>query len=316
MAKSMHLEVIIPTYNRHDSLRRTVMSILNCEQADGLRTTILVVDNNSSDATRETVAQLTAQTGGQVRYYFEGRQGQPAAINAGIAQTSGDLVAFIDDDEEVFPDWLRVIHDKFVNEEIDFLTGRCVPVWHGPIPDWLPPSRYGIVGLVDYGEVPFSITDMNRARMFVGGNSVVRQKRVVQVGGYSEWLTYGNDAEFGIKLANSGATGLYCPELRVYHDIPISRVTKAYVRKRAMMNHMNTVQIRKRWRTLDQLVLGFPVRLAYYKVVKLAEQSWKVATGKTGSWEAFDCELMLWDLLGYARGWSEWDRFWGPRLMR
>ena len=115
----MHLEIIIPTYNRHDALRRAVMSILNCKQVFGLRTTVLVVDNNSRDATRETVAQLTAQTSGQVRYYFEGRQGQPAAINAGIAQTSGDLVAFVDDDEEMFPDWLEVIHGKFVNEAVD-----------------------------------------------------------------------------------------------------------------------------------------------------------------------------------------------------
>jgi len=312
----MHLEIIIPTYNRHDALRRAVMSILNCKQVIGLRTTVLVVDNNSRDATRETVAQLTAQTSGQVRYYFEGRQGQPAAINAGIAQTSGDLVAFVDDDEEMFPDWLEVIHGKFVNEAVDFITGRYEPVWHEPIPDWLPPNRYGLVGVTDYGEVPISITDLDAGRMFLGGNAIARRNRIIEVGGYSEWLTYGNDAEFGIKLVNSGATGLYCPDLRVYHDIPTSRVTKAYVRKRAMMNHMNTVQIRKHWRTLDQLLLGFPIRLAYYKVIKLAEQLRKVISGKSHSWLAFDCELILWDLFGYVRGWSEWDRFWGPRIMR
>src|SRR3954470_8338256 len=158
---------------------------------------------------------------------------------------SGDLVAFVDDDEEVFPDWLAVIHDKFKNEAIGFITGRYVPVWHAPIPDWLPPNRYGLIGVTDYGEVPISITDLSGGRKFLGGNAIARRKCIVDVGGYSEWLTYGNDAEFGIKLVNSGATGLYCPDLRVHHDIPISRVTKTYVRKRAMMNHPYQVQIRK-----------------------------------------------------------------------
>ena len=312
----MQLEIIIPTYNRYTSLHRTILSILNCKPVAGLRTTILVVDNNSNDATCETVTRLAAQTSGQVRYCFEGRQGQPAAINAGIVQTLGDLVAFVDDDEQVFPDWLEVIHDKFMNEAVDFITGRYVPVWHAPIPDWLPPSRYGLVGVTDYGEVPISIANLSAGRMFLGGNAIVRRRCIVEVGGYSEWLTYGNDAEFGIKLVNSGALGLYCPDLRVYHDIPMSRVTKSYIRKRAMMNHTYQVQIRKRWRTLDLLILGFPIRLAYYKVVKLAKQLGNVVRGKSHSWELSECELILWDLLGYARGWCNWDRFWGARIMR
>src|SRR3712207_3639443 len=97
----MRLDVLIPTYNRHELLRRALASLLAADAPPGLDVRVTVVDNNSKDATRAAVEELMPKFGGRLSYLFEGRQGKSHALNSGIAATDGELVAIIDDDEEV-----------------------------------------------------------------------------------------------------------------------------------------------------------------------------------------------------------------------
>ena len=61
----MRLDVIIPTYNRHEMLRRTLNSLLAAEVPHGLDVRVTVVDNNSTDQTRQTVEDYTKRFGGR-----------------------------------------------------------------------------------------------------------------------------------------------------------------------------------------------------------------------------------------------------------
>ena len=87
----MRLDVIIPTYNRHEMLRRTLNSLLAAEVPHGLDVRVTVVDNNSTDQTRQTVEEYTKRFGGRLNYVFESRQGRSSALNAGIKATRGRL---------------------------------------------------------------------------------------------------------------------------------------------------------------------------------------------------------------------------------
>jgi glycosyltransferase involved in cell wall biosynthesis len=297
------LDVIIPSYNRAPSLRRAVESLFRCRRPPGLEVRVIVVDNNSKDDTRGTVAALAAEGPLPVLYVFEARQGQPAAINAGIAASSADLIAFFDDDERAFPDWFEAIEAAFRDPELGFITGRYVPDWLASRPEWLPPQRLGLVGIVDYGEDGRWIRDIGNGLMFLGGNAVGRRTAVLAAGGYSEWLTYGNDAEFGVKLVHAGAMGRYVPELRVHHEIPPGRLSKAYLRRRTMMNHAAKVRIRRAWPMLEPTILGLPYRIAYYRLAALLAGLPAAITGRGGPQARFETELLVWDIGGLLRGW-------------
>ena len=81
----MQLDVVIPTYNRSQLLRKTLRSLLDARVPPGLDVRITVVDNNSKDDTREVVLAEQAKASLPLSYVFEKKQGRSPALNAGVA---------------------------------------------------------------------------------------------------------------------------------------------------------------------------------------------------------------------------------------
>src|SRR5689334_13408678 len=106
-AIDLRMDVVIPTYNRHILLRKTLNSLLAAHIPNGLSIRIIVVDNNSTDETRHVVEEYLNDHSSIFKYVFEMKQGRSAALNAGITSSSGDLVGMIDDDEEVDVHWFE-----------------------------------------------------------------------------------------------------------------------------------------------------------------------------------------------------------------
>ena len=234
------LDILIPTYNRRVSLERTIKSIFAAKPAIPFRLT--VVDNNSHDGTAELVREMIGHHGSDVlAYLHEGQQGRSHALNAGIAATNHPLVGFIDDDEEIHPDWLSVVQRKFAEPGLDFLGGPYFPIWGGPVPIWLPRSYHGLVGSIPEPTVETPYT-ADFGGMLMGGNAVIRRETLALVGPYStaksilrtgSVLASGTDRDMYARLLRAGAKGLFCPELIIYHHIPASRLTLRYLRQRA-----------------------------------------------------------------------------------
>src|ERR1041384_6907557 len=99
----MHLEVVIPTYNRADLLPVCLTSLQEATIPEGLTVGITVVDNNSKDNTRAVVESWKQQLGERLSYVFEGTQGRSAALNAGITSRESDPAARIADAAESHP---------------------------------------------------------------------------------------------------------------------------------------------------------------------------------------------------------------------
>src|SRR5262245_15439543 len=100
-APHLRLDVVIPTYNRRNMLGNTLESLRAAPAPAGLDVRIIVVDNNSTDDTRRFTVSQVDSFDGRLKYVFEKRQGRSFALNAGIASGVGDLIGFIDDDEEI-----------------------------------------------------------------------------------------------------------------------------------------------------------------------------------------------------------------------
>lgn len=75
------ITVILCTYNRHQSLVTALESIAGSELPESIEWEVLVVDNNSSDPTRDVVEDFCRRYPGRFRYLFEPLQGKSYALN-------------------------------------------------------------------------------------------------------------------------------------------------------------------------------------------------------------------------------------------
>lgn len=87
------VSVIIPTYNRCDFLREAIDSVLKQTFADF---EVLVVDDGSTDATRDVVMGFGDS---RIRYLFQSNSGVASARNWGVASSHAELIAFLDSDD-------------------------------------------------------------------------------------------------------------------------------------------------------------------------------------------------------------------------
>jgi glycosyltransferase involved in cell wall biosynthesis len=235
----MRLDLLIATHNRSALLRRTLASVLAARMPAGMVRRVLVVDNNSRDDTRAAVEEFSPAFAGLLGYLHEPTTGKSHALNAGIAATNGEVVAMVDDDEEVDPGWFEEIARALADPSLDYITGPYVPRWEVAPPAWLlelGPSA--VVGWVDGGpEVRTVGVDYDGIMM--GGNAVVRRSVLLKAGPYdpalgptaSSRLGSGEDDDMQRRLHEIGARGQYRPGLVIYHHIPAARMTRDYHRQ-------------------------------------------------------------------------------------
>src|SRR3954466_10143738 len=106
----MLVSVAICTWNRAENLDQTLAGLRGLHVPADVEWELLVVNNNSTDATEEVIARHTAQL--PLRRLFERKQGLSNARNCAAAAARGDLLLWTDDDVLVDPDWLAVYVDS------------------------------------------------------------------------------------------------------------------------------------------------------------------------------------------------------------
>lgn len=94
------VSVIIPTFNREQTVARAISSALN---QGYVPTEVIVVDDGSTDETRETLAKF----GGAIRVIHQANAGAAAARNTGSRAANGEYLAFLDSDDEWLPEKLE-----------------------------------------------------------------------------------------------------------------------------------------------------------------------------------------------------------------
>ena len=230
------ISVIVCTYNRASSLRKTLESLGQMLVPPDLTWELIVVDNNSTDSTREAVREFTRTSGLNVRYLFEPKQGLSHARNAGVANSTGEIVAFIDDDVLILQQWLRELARTFAQFDCIGVAGKIIPVWDGVMkPDWLatagPYFLHGPIPDFDYGDEAKEIRSLP-----VGANMAFRKSAFEKYGlfrpemgpGGSMGTLVGDDFEFGQRLLRARERLVYSPQAVVFHPAVEKRITKGY----------------------------------------------------------------------------------------
>jgi len=118
------LSVIIPTYNRHNSLR-TVLRALGAQTYPRERYEVVVVDDGSTDGT-STIADHAH--GFDLRYLRQANQGATAARNRGATEATGSILIFLDDDITVVPHFLEAMAQPHLKDDRVIVVGSLQPV--------------------------------------------------------------------------------------------------------------------------------------------------------------------------------------------
>lgn len=233
----MDIDLIIPTYNRANLLKRCLGSVFLAGRPEGMNITVVVVDNNSDDNTKQVVQHFADLDELPVKYLFVKRAGKSAALNDAIGRTPGDLVGLIDDDEQIDSSWFTVVSREFTAApRLDYIGGPYRPKWEHAAPDWLPTTYPGVIGIVRRPlRVAFS-PDFDG--MLMGGDAVIRRSVLQKVLPYPEKLgkigtkiRSGEDEVIYHRLLGIHARGMVVPDLIIYHWISTDRLTKKYHRK-------------------------------------------------------------------------------------
>lgn len=108
----MDITVAICTYNGAEDVPLVLDRLRAQEEVDDIQWEVLVVDNNSTDATGAVVREEQGDWGREapLRYAFEGRQGKSYALQTAIEEARGTWVAFLDDDNLLAPNWVAAAH--------------------------------------------------------------------------------------------------------------------------------------------------------------------------------------------------------------
>jgi glycosyltransferase involved in cell wall biosynthesis len=232
-----HISIVVSTYNRCEQLRHALAALLEQSTVD-LICELIVVDNNSTDATRSVIESFLQSGGTHLQHLFEPRQGLSYGRNTGIARARAPLIAFTDDDVRPARDWAVRIKRCFdEHPEVDFIGGKVLPRWRVQPPAWLTPDHWSPLALVDYGDQLF-VVDPQRPFCLVGANLAFRREVFDRLGTFSpdlqrvkDGIGSAEDYDMHLRVWNAGGKGLYAPDVVVTSDVEPDRVTKSYHRK-------------------------------------------------------------------------------------
>ena len=304
----MNLSVVICTFDRSESLAKTLGSLSQQLLPESVAWEVLVVDNNSRDQTREVAEEFCRQWPGRFRYVFEPRQGKSYALNRGIGESHGDIVAFTDDDVTVEPRWLSELTADLYSGEWAGAGGRTLPE-HGFVPPrWLATERrYALAPLAifDLGSEPGELKEAPF------GNNMAFRKTVLEK--YSGFRTdlgpcagssrpqKSEDSEFGTRLLLGGERFRYEPSAVVYHSVPRSRIEMQYFLKWWSDKAGADIQAfgvpDPKW-----CVMGIPLRLFRRLIVWTLR--WLSAYEPS---QRFDGKIKVWSLIAQIRECYRWQ---------
>ncbi len=193
----MRLSFVVPAYNEESYLPACLESILAQIGELGSDAEIIVVNNASSDRTREVAAAFAGVT-----VVDESRKGLTYARQAGFCACTGDLVANVDSDSRLTADWVeRVLREFAAEPDLVALSGPVVYY------DLSPQQR---VSVRLFYMLAFGVYLVNRyllraGSMVQGGNFVLRSAALQSIGGFNVDIPfYGEDTDIARRMNRVG----------------------------------------------------------------------------------------------------------------
>jgi len=245
ISDGVKLSVVIPAHNEEARIGCCLNSILAEMNGKNYDMEIVVVNNASTDKTREIIASFP-----QVKLVDEPDKGLVKARRAGYLASTGELVANIDADTRMTPGWLDKVFEEFSkNKKLVALSGPFI---------YYDLSKNAQAAVKTFYYLGFFSYLVNRyilgvGSMIQGGNFVVKRTAIEAIGGFnSEFDFWGEDADLARRLVKVGG-------VKFTFDLPIyasgRRLEKEGMAKtgwRYTLNYFSTIFFKKPYDTVKK----------------------------------------------------------------
>lgn len=210
------VSIIIITRNRASLLRHCIERVLSQPYP---YKEIIVVDSSANDESEQVVALHPEVIGVRLRGQSNN---MPQARNEGIAASSGDIIAFLDDDSMVKPGWLEALLNAYSDQMVGAAGGRvismpepyCNEAWGQP---YLFVSSSGRVKGKGVGLVSINQVEVDH---LVGCNMSFRREALELAGGFDPNYTLSNlreETDLCLRVKRAGWHVVFNPEMAVVH---------------------------------------------------------------------------------------------------
>ncbi|MEO1129350.1 MAG: glycosyltransferase [Planctomycetota bacterium] len=224
------VSVVVCTYNRAPYLQRMLESFVAQPSRSSIAHELVVIDNNSTDDTSSIVEPFVRDHG--VRCIVEQKQGLSHARNRGIEETTGQLVAFLDDDVLVDPSWLAHLAACAQDTDAAVIGGRSYLVFEQEPEAWLGTDFRRQLSEVDLGDQRRPPREGER---LFGLNLTFRRDALLEAGAFDPALgrtgsnlLAGEEVVMIDRIIAAGGTAYYEPQAVVGHIISPDRMQWAY----------------------------------------------------------------------------------------
>lgn len=224
------ISVCVCTYKRPTRLGR-LLECLDRQATDGLfNYSIVVVDNDLLESARSAVEASAGRLSVPVVYGVEPRQNIALARNASVRMATGELVAFVDDDEEPSSDWLRMLYEVLIEYGADGVLGPVVPIFAEGAPTWAVKGsvfRRRTFGTGD--AIDWTATGM--------GNALIKREVLFGLDGpfRAQFGAGGEDRDFFRRAMSGGRVFVWAAEAVCHEPVPPERTRVRYQLRRALL---------------------------------------------------------------------------------
>lgn len=279
------LSVVICTRDRPQYIEKCLKSIQNLSYPPD---EIIVVDNApSSNATQKIVAQMPG-----VKYVIEPQPGLDFARNAGIQNSTSEIIAYTDDDVKVHPDWTFHLRHAFQDSNVMAVTGLILAAEIDTQSQYIFEKYWSFNR--DYRTVlydnryfhKYKLLGVPTWRIGAGANMAFRRSLFKVTGDFDRRLDVGaagcsGDSEMWYRVLAEGFVCRYEPKAVVYHS---HRREMAALHKQLfsyMRGHITELLIRfERYRHFGNLVrlALLPVYFSYLMLLGLRGEKYRYTT--------------------------------------
>lgn len=206
MKRNKMVSIIVPTYNRAALVKRTIMSIINQTYQE---IEIIVVDDGSTDDTEEVVLSIDYDN---LKYIKQVNSGACVARNRGIKEAKGEVIAFLDSDDEWYPEKLEM-HMRHFDQ-----CGGKVSVCNYMIEKNGEEKK----GVPNGHSDCFTYDELLDHNYITTGSIIIDKEFLIQIGGFDTKMPRYQDWELVLRISKEMDIPFCSEPLMVLHSQDVS----------------------------------------------------------------------------------------------
>jgi succinoglycan biosynthesis protein ExoM len=224
--KTSHIDICIASYKRPQLLAMLLACLAVQNLPADVTFGVIVVDNDPTGSARPAV-EAAAGAGLPVRYFMQPKKNIALTRNMGVSNSTGEYIAFIDDDERAGPDWLKNLYETLHKYQADVVFGPVSGEVPANAPAWLTEGRFFERERYKTGDV---------APVRGTGNALLRASIITDRHTPFDpkyGLSGGEDTDFFRRLQYRGCKFIWCEEALAWEAVPPERLTAEWLIRRA-----------------------------------------------------------------------------------